>query len=185
MEKFNSLVLQYNRQLGEFHDNTWKITKSQIAGKGIIATKHLNAGDVIFIDHPLVIGPRSVTDQQPICVGCYKSENLKPCSKGCFLSICSTPCENSDFHSFECDYLRGLRIKSENGSRSKILRVLTPLRCLTFDNVKKEIINHLHKINGPHQGLEVSTSVGSVDQAWRFFSLGVTHMFSLCAYFNA
>lgn len=158
MEKLNSLILRFNRQFNEFHADEigWKISKSRIAGRGIIATRNFNPGDIVFIDHPMIIGPRSVPDQEPICVGCYESKNLNLCSKGCFLNVCSVQCENSQIHSFECDYLRKLVIKNENNNSSEIARVLTPLRCLTFDNVKKEIVNHLHKIHGAHQGREVS-----------------------------
>ncbi|XP_065203378.1 SET domain-containing protein SmydA-8-like [Planococcus citri] len=155
MEKFNSLILRYNSIFDEIPDDPgWKVSKSQIGGKGILATRNFNPGDIIFKDHPLIVGPRSIPDQKPICVGCYKNENLKLCSKGCRLNVCNQ-CANNDVHFFECDYLKKLRYKDENESEKKIIRVLTPLRCLTFDDVKKEIVNHLHKLNGPQQGLEV------------------------------
>lgn len=156
MEKFNSVIINFNSRFNKIQpDQGWKVSKSEIAGKGILATRNFNPGDIIFVDHPLIVGPRSVPDQQPICVGCYTRENLKLCSKGCFLYVCNQ-CVNNDVHAFECEYLKNLRYRDENESEKKIIRVLTPLRCLTFDNAKKEIVNHLHKINGPHQGLEVS-----------------------------
>ncbi|CAH2104366.1 unnamed protein product [Euphydryas editha] len=39
----------------------WKIFESPLGGRGLVATEDIKTGEVLFIDHPLVYGPRSGT----------------------------------------------------------------------------------------------------------------------------
>lgn len=36
----------------------------------MVASRDLKAGDVIFKDDALVVGPKTITE--PVCLGCYK-----------------------------------------------------------------------------------------------------------------
>lgn len=160
LNKFTSLVIQHNLRFYNFNPEElgWIISKSKISGKGIIATKNFFSGDVIFKDCPMVVGPRSSANMEPICIACYKSRTLRPCSRGCFLPVCSTCCENSEVHKFECLYFSTInRSKNNNcaGWSSELIRTVTPVRCLQFDALLKEIVHYLHKISGPNQGFEV------------------------------
>lgn len=158
---FHSLLIEYNSRFNKFdhrYDFGWIVSNSQISGKGIIARKQYNPGDIIFIDYPMVVGPRENINVQPSCVQCYTTKNLRPCSKGCLLPVCSLACENEEMHLFECIYLRkknrNRNLNNENYSID-LIRSLTPLRCLKFDKLMKKIINNLHKLSGPQQCFEV------------------------------
>ena len=39
-------------------------------GRYAVATRDLKAGDVIFKDEAVVVGPKQITE--PVCLGCYK-----------------------------------------------------------------------------------------------------------------
>lgn len=150
LDVLNEQIIRYNLQFQTFEPSTlgWKVSKSQIAGKGLLATKKYKPGDTIFVDHPLVVGPRYIPDLKPFCVACYSAENLKCCSRGCRLPVCSTQCESSERHSAECTYLKGLNGDEGAGEDWDFdrFKALTVVRCLAFDKVARKIVNNLHKI---------------------------------------
>lgn len=162
-EKITSFIIRHNLRFRDFNTDElgWTIGKSEISGKGVIATKCYQPGDIIFIDYPMVVGPRSYPNLPLVCVVCYCVENLRSCSRNCSLPVCSALCENDERHNFECFYLSGLISKSTSNAANRnleLVKSVTPIRCLKFDKLSKDIINHhLHKINGPQQGFEVGT----------------------------
>lgn len=87
---------------------SWRIARSPLGGRGMFATRDIPAGELIFTDAPLLIGPRCYRRYPPMCVVCYRNEcPLFPCDHGCGLPICSTECENSAAHAHaECRFLR-------------------------------------------------------------------------------
>jgi hypothetical protein len=87
---------------------SWRIGHSPLGGRGIFATRNISADELIFIDTPLLIGPRCYSKYPAMCVVCYRNEcPLFPCDHGCGLPICSTECENSATHvQAECRFLK-------------------------------------------------------------------------------
>lgn len=159
-------IVRYNRRFddcnrfNELSNLGWKVSRSQISGKGIISTKVYQPGDVIFIDHPLVVGPRCSTQIKPVCVICYVTDGtlLKPCPNGCSLPICAN-CENNIAHKFECEFIRNRARADKINDCSynlEILRSLTVIRCLQFDSLSKQIVRQLHKIKSSREFVEVS-----------------------------
>lgn len=47
-----------------------QILESKELGRYMVASRDLKAGDIIFKDEALVIGPKTITE--PVCLGCYK-----------------------------------------------------------------------------------------------------------------
>jgi len=90
------------------NEPSWRIGHSPLGGRGIFATRDISADELIFIDTPLLIGPRCYSKYPAMCVVCYRNEcPLFPCDHGCGLPICSTECENSATHvQAECRFLR-------------------------------------------------------------------------------
>ncbi|EGI57673.1 Protein msta, isoform A [Acromyrmex echinatior] len=72
---------------------SWIVGRSPLGGRGIFATRDIRANELIFIDVPLLIGPRCYNKYLPMCVVCYKNNcALFPCDHGCGLPICSAEC---------------------------------------------------------------------------------------------
>lgn len=150
LDLLNEQIIRYNLQFQVVDRSTlgWKVSKSQIAGKGLLATRKYKPGDTIFVDHPLVVGPRNIPDLKPFCVTCYGGHNLKSCSRECRLPVCSMECENNERHAAECAYLRGLN--GDEGAAedwdSNRFKALTVVRCLALDELARKIVFNLHKI---------------------------------------
>ncbi|EZA55564.1 Protein msta, isoform A [Ooceraea biroi] len=98
----------WRNDLPQDEPRSWTIGRSPLGGRGMFATRDIPAGELIFTDAPLLIGPRCCSKRPPMCVVCYRNEcPLFPCDHGCGLPICSTECENSAAHAgAECRFLR-------------------------------------------------------------------------------
>ncbi|KAI5737065.1 hypothetical protein M8J76_009749 [Diaphorina citri] len=124
----------------------WTIRDSHIHGRGLFATRDIEQGEVIFRDEALVIGPRSGTSSDPVCVGCLSNSSpLSPCSKNCALPVCSSQCENSVQHSWECSFLRDHCTveNTKDGVSLDLVRTVTPIRCLQMSRLKRTIVRAL------------------------------------------
>ncbi|KZC05302.1 PREDICTED: protein msta, isoform B-like [Dufourea novaeangliae] len=111
----------------------WTVGYSRLGGRGLFATRDIKANELIFVDSPLVIGPRCVVKQHlRMCVRCYKTEcPLFPCDRGCGLPVCSTRCENSPDHADrECAYLRSLVPRCGTDWSLELLPTVIPIRGL-------------------------------------------------------
>ncbi|KOC67641.1 Protein msta, isoform A [Habropoda laboriosa] len=100
-EKVEELLVTHLKENKIFHDGprSWTIRYSSLGGRGIFATRDIEQNELIFIDAPLLIGPRCAGKQLQMCVCCYKNEcPLFPCDRGCGLPVCSVQCENSPMH---------------------------------------------------------------------------------------
>ncbi|PSN54241.1 hypothetical protein C0J52_09247 [Blattella germanica] len=106
----------------------WTLAPSSIAGRGVVATQDIAAGELIFIDVPLVVGPRAGKNSPPVCVGCHEGPSqLVACSLGCGLPVCSAKCETSAQHRQECERLRSWKIVNGRSWSPDLLRALTPV----------------------------------------------------------
>ncbi|KAL6429681.1 hypothetical protein ACFW04_007537 [Cataglyphis niger] len=121
---------------------TWTIKCSPLGGRGMFATRDIRAGELIFIDVPLLIGPRCYSKYRAMCVVCYKNNcPLFPCDHGCGLPICSTECENSMTHcQAECRLLREwMPLCGSSWSKDLLLAVL-PIRGLTLSKEQRKLL---------------------------------------------
>ncbi|XP_017787534.1 PREDICTED: protein msta-like, partial [Habropoda laboriosa] len=133
-EKVEELLVTHLKENKIFHDGprSWTIRYSSLGGRGIFATRDIEQNELIFIDAPLLIGPRCAGKQLQMCVCCYKNEcPLFPCDRGCGLPVCSVQCENSPMHvNYECKYLRSLIPTCGTDWSLDLLLSVVPIRAL-------------------------------------------------------
>jgi hypothetical protein len=138
----------------------WALALSPLGGRGLVATRDITAGEVVFYDAPLVVGPRAGVCCPPVCVGCHVgSDSLVPCSRGCGLPVCSAQCESVSHHRLECDKLRSWGVRTNGSWSQELLRASVPVRCLTLSPLKRQVLQCLQSNNGPQHAFEVSLRV--------------------------
>lgn len=138
-------------------EKPWDIRISALGGRGIFATRDIYPGELIFVDCPVLIGPRARSDSSEICVSCYKKYDLIQCSKNCGLPVCSTKCEDSDIHKKECAIINSWKGNSVDCSDAtkQLLRCLTPIRSLFLSENDKNCVKLLKFHADPKHGFEV------------------------------
>ncbi|XP_025409143.1 SET domain-containing protein SmydA-8-like [Sipha flava] len=122
------------------------------AGRGVVATKDYAEGDVILVDAPLIVSPRTLTGvaESPVCPVCYVAPGLAAtgsCAGGCGLPVCSDRCSNDPAHADECRYVRRLRPKTD-GSRwsAAVYNAVTAIRGLAVNGgAHKSFLDLLQK----------------------------------------
>ncbi|XP_011261742.1 SET domain-containing protein SmydA-8 isoform X2 [Camponotus floridanus] len=120
---------------------SWSIEYSPLGGRGMFATRDIQAGELIFTDVPLLIGPRCYRKCFPMCVVCYKNNcPLFPCDHDCGLPICSTECENSTMHSQECRLLREWMPTCGSSWSNELLLAVIPIRGLTLSKEQRKLL---------------------------------------------
>ncbi|KMR04866.1 protein isoform b [Lasius niger] len=140
MELLESHLRENN--LAQDEPRSWTIERSPLEGRGMFATRDIRAGELIFTDVPLLIGPRCYSKYLPMCVVCYKNNcPLFPCDHGCGLPICSTECENSTSHSqTECRLLREWMPTCGSTWSKDLLLAVVPIRGLTLSKEQRKLL---------------------------------------------
>ena len=49
---------------------SFQIERNSVLGRFLVANKDLEAGELIFNECPMLVGPRQLT--KPVCLGCHK-----------------------------------------------------------------------------------------------------------------
>ncbi|KAF2367824.1 Zinc finger MYND-type [Trinorchestia longiramus] len=78
----------------------FKVEQNSILGRYLVATRDFRAGDVIFKDDPLLVGPKQLTE--PVCLGCYKRVDGSYRCRQCSWPMCGPACEDAPAHQPEC-----------------------------------------------------------------------------------
>lgn len=118
----------------------------------LIASKDLEAGDVIVCVPPISAGPG--WGLEPVCLGCnttpqkdhHKSSvGLSACSV-CSWPVCCVQCQSSSYHQEECQILKGVKFEpSKLSERTDNLDVIHVLRTILAinknNNLKKELMS--------------------------------------------
>lgn len=135
----------------------WEIRVSPLGGRGIFATRDIAPGELIFVDCPVVLGPRARADSREICVSCYKNYDLIKCYRNCGLPVCSNECANSHIHKKECSIINFWKKSDDNNHEitKDLLRCLTPIRSLFLNENDKNLVKLLKSHNDPRHGFEV------------------------------
>lgn len=124
----------------------WKIFDSPSGGRGLIATDDIKSDEVVFVDHPLVCGPRSGTIVQRGCTVCRNidSDTLYKCSK-CALLLCSEQCQNSGTHLSDCSVISCWpnKVPIEDIDDTLMSRALTAVRALSLNKDQKNLLTSL------------------------------------------
>ncbi|CAK1550125.1 unnamed protein product [Leptosia nina] len=151
--------LNQNTQLhNQEQSNKWTIGQSGISGRGLIAVEDIRSGEVLFVDHPIIVGPRSSTNVQTGCTVCGKndSEILFQCDNCCLL-LCSHQCQSSKTHSDDCIIISGWgnKVPIENVNDTLLSRCLAPIRILSLNTDQQKFMNALQAHAGPQHGSEI------------------------------
>lgn len=134
----------------------WMVDESPLGGRGLFARRDIAVGELIFVDAPLIFGPRARDKHLPLCVGCYKKNcPLFSCDGECGLPICSTDCELSSEHARECAILRAWKPTCGSSWSVDILRALVPVRALFLNAEERRLLYALQWHEGPQHGSEV------------------------------
>ncbi|CAH2067206.1 unnamed protein product, partial [Iphiclides podalirius] len=157
-ERFSQMV-QLHLGLTDDNDNTkWIIAESPLGGRGLFATKDISSGEVLFVDHPLIYGPRSGAIVQRGCTVCYtlKSDKFYKCQK-CSLLLCSESCQNNSAHYNDCKIISGWRNKVpiEDVDDALLSRALTAIRALLLSDDQKQFMTSLQAHMLPQHGTEI------------------------------
>ncbi|XP_033325104.2 uncharacterized protein LOC117219781 isoform X2 [Megalopta genalis] len=133
--------LKENRIMGD-DSLPWTVGYSKLGGRGLFATRNIEPNELIFVDAPLIVGPRCAASRLPMCVCCYKNEcPLFPCDRGCGLPVCSVQCENSPNHvDYECKYLRSLVPTSGTDWSFDLLLTVIPIRGLFMTEQQRKCL---------------------------------------------
>lgn len=123
-------------------DGLWIVDHSPLGGRGLFARRDIRAGELIFTDVPLLIGPRCYDKYLPMCVVCYKNNcPLFPCDHGCGLPICSAECEDSAVHiQGECRFLREWAPICGSTWSKDLLLAVVPIRGLTLSKEQRKLL---------------------------------------------
>ncbi|XP_020707730.2 SET domain-containing protein SmydA-8-like [Athalia rosae] len=155
MTRMLCLHLERN-QLSNGEARTWTVQKSPLGGRGLFAVRDIAVGELLYVDAPLVVGPRAQSKHLPLCPGCYKTGcPLFPCDRGCGLPICSTVCESSSTHQNECSILKSWKPTCGSSWSMDLLRALVPIRALSLDNQQRELINFFQSNSWPQRTSEL------------------------------
>ncbi|XP_076045541.1 SET domain-containing protein SmydA-8-like isoform X2 [Oratosquilla oratoria] len=121
----------------------WDIEYNDQYGRYIVAKEDIGEGEVLFVDYPIVTGPKQ--DCSMVCLGCYRQldvyEHTYRCSK-CGWWVCDADCENRGYHPLECQVFSKSSYTPDINTLVEdrpIYESILPLRCfmLKKNDVKK------------------------------------------------
>lgn len=142
-------------------DQVWTVRYSKLGGRGLYAKRDIKQGELIFIEAPLIIGPRCYNKYLPMCINCYKSGcPLFPCDRGCGLPVCSNQCENSKNHvESECERLRNWQPTCGTMWSMELLQTVVPIRSLSLSSYQRDLVYALERHEGSLHGREVVLNI--------------------------
>ena len=139
-------------------EQVWSLASSPLGGRGVVAKKDIQPGELVFYDPPLVVGPRAGANCPPVCAGCHEGlKDLVSCTRGCGLPVCSVQCETSVRHRYECEKLRSWGVKNEGKWSAELLRATMPIRCLALSPLQRRVLECLQAHVGSQHAFEVKT----------------------------
>ncbi|KAK3927128.1 SET domain-containing protein SmydA-8, isoform A [Frankliniella fusca] len=141
----------------------WEIVRSPLGGRGVVATRDLQPGDLVLVDPPLTLGPRAASDPNTpaVCVGCLRPRapaRLRACPRGCRLPVCASGrgCEDAAGHQGECALLRRWGVRGDAAQWSEaLLRGSAAVRCLALPPDQREILASMQSHHGRQHAFEV------------------------------
>lgn len=130
--------------------SSWTVLDSPVEGRGVFAKADLSPGDLIFVDHPLLMGHRTKEETPVGCVVCYTIKPLTSCQLGCGTLICSEECQNSTKHVEECRLISSWkRISVDEDFKKTLTKSIVPIRSLLLRGDQLDLLMNLaaHRSN--------------------------------------
>lgn len=158
MSNLEAVILLMKNHLQQLPENnqqeTLTLMNSPVEGRGLFAVRDIFPGELIFVDHSLIYGPRISEDVTISCVNCYDSvKALHTCT--CGLPICSEECQNSLEHKSECELIGSWKPRTSCIDSNAFARNVVPIRALLLNDQRKEFLKSLAVHDSPQHGAEV------------------------------
>lgn len=121
------------------------VSKSTLSGQGLFATQFLKKGSLLFINKPIVYGPRANCTIEKFCSYCYQVNNLCYSCEKCYTFVCSENCKNSDDHKQMCilictNWILNETTDSVESTSIVLSRVIIYLRFLLLSEEQKSLL---------------------------------------------
>ncbi|CAG9814555.1 unnamed protein product [Phaedon cochleariae] len=151
-----TVIEQYMIRNHLFVENCpWQIRSSPLGGFGVFAKRNIEAGDLIFRDLPVILGPRCLNVPLECCLQCFSKSDVKICEKKCGLLLCPS-CDNEGKHQGECSLILSLKTDLDLVEKSTaMIKCLAPLRSLLLSEEDKEVVKNLKNHWGNQHGHEI------------------------------
>lgn len=123
----------------------WRVADSPISGRGIFATRDIAAGEELFREHTLLVGPTAHRSTNlRTCTLCYclipgDTDLDALCPAGCGLPVCPE-CRSSDRHQLECKLFRKWQPLETERIEPRALRILSVVRCFFLDEPQRKLL---------------------------------------------
>lgn len=132
------------KHLAPFKDNNpaWEVGISKIAGRGIMATRNIKRGEIIFRDRPIIIGPAARQEEVlNCCTVCFKMlpDTKFMCRNNCALPVCQL-CSRKKQHKTDCDLFKSWEPIEMDVANSMILRLLCVARAINIPKEERDLI---------------------------------------------
>ncbi|KAK7073041.1 hypothetical protein SK128_003472 [Halocaridina rubra] len=147
--------------LHEQEERKWNIEYKEPYGRCTIAVRDIKEGEVIFVDHPVVTGPKQ--NSTIMCLGCYRrieSWDEYRCSK-CGWPLCSAKCEKMGYHPMECQFYADsgyIPCASDFTEDQYVYEATLSLRCFClsiYEPDKWKTLMAMESHNDPRRGTEL------------------------------
>ncbi|EAT40226.1 AAEL008032-PA [Aedes aegypti] len=141
--RFKAELLQFLDDLYT-PDQPWDLGVFEGSGRGMVATRDIAENELIFMDRPILVGPRVNNYDVIFCASCCRlQKKLTLCSGGCRLPVCSE-CDISaapeTSHTAECRRINSWEPKDQNRYCKTILYALTSIRGFLLDDLSRSIV---------------------------------------------
>lgn len=148
----------YSYTDGVQHFCKWIVDDSSLGGRGLFATQDIASGEVLFVDRPLIRGPRAGATVIRGCTVCCRleSETFFKCPK-CALLLCSDECQDTTTHYEDCSSITSWKSKVPIDEVDDVImsRALAPIRALRLNDDQKQLMSSLQAHTLPQHGAEV------------------------------
>lgn len=125
-------------------EQPWDIAVFEGYGRGLVATRDIAVNELIFLDRPILVGPRVNNYDVIFCASCCRiQKRLTLCSGGCRLPICAD-CDRSAApetpHTAECTVITSWQPKDQKRYCKTILYALTSIRAMLLNDLESRIV---------------------------------------------
>ncbi len=112
----------------------FRVSHRDGVGRCLVATRDVPAGELVFVESPLLVGP--MHDTRPVCLSCFRPADGSFSCPRCSLPMCGARCAGDEAHAgAECAVLAGARVAVgdfDSGASHPVYQCVTPLRCLVL-----------------------------------------------------